>query len=205
MFHLYSFSSAKRAIGRESAFIVQVAKKYSVPASWIRAILLKEMTELNPLDPIADAAVKLYYLQYRLTGRVPRSSLPFLGKKDSSTGWGQIFGFVAIDAINRAADRKLTDYQELGLPVDHRLKKDSPDDLWLVWKRLNRDRYFNIEVCALNLLSCAEEMNGRSDVLSFSPEEIKRTFTRYNANVRSITQYGEKTFEYEREFQRQNV
>ena len=48
-------------------------------------------------------------------------------------------------------------------------------------------------------------MNGRSDVLSFSPEEIKRTFTRYNADVRSITQYGEKTFEYEREFQRQNV
>lgn len=205
MFRLYSFKTAKRAIKGESAFIRQVSEKYDIPASWIQAVLLKEMTELNLLDLLADLAVRAHYLYYRISGHEPRSGPLLLRKKDSSTGWAQIFGFVGIDVLNHAADRGRVSYGDLGIVTDHRLRKENPEDLWMIWKRLNRDRQFNIELCALNLLACAEEMNGRSDVRSFSEEETKRTFTRYNADVRHITRYGETTYGFHQEFSRETL
>ena len=81
MLELYSPQSAKKAIDRESDWICRVAEEFSVPASWIRAILLKEMTELNLMDLVADLAVRFYYLRFRLLGREPKSSGRFLGKK----------------------------------------------------------------------------------------------------------------------------
>lgn len=202
MVHLYSERTAKRAIDRESAVIRQVADKYHIPPSWIQAILLKEMTELNLLDLAADLMVYFNHLRFLVTGgRMSRRS-SFFGKLDSSTGWGQIFGFVAINALNRAVDQKLTDYTQQGFADDHRLSVDNPQDLWLVWHRLNRDRAFNIEMCALNLLACAEKMNGHTNLSAFTEEETKRTFTRYNADVRHVTRYGEETNEYHREYQK---
>ena len=205
MIRLYSRRRAEQAIERETPFIRETAEKYGVPVSWIKGILLQEMTELNMIDPLADLAVRFYYLRYHLFGRVPKSKGAFLGKNDSSTGWGQIYAFCAIDSLNFAADRGIARYEDFDLNPDRRLDKARPDDRWLIWKRLHGDRHFNIEMCALTLRSCAEERTGKQASPNFSPEEIKRTFTRYNADVRSITQYGEKTFEYEREFQRQNV
>ena len=203
MFRLYSERAAGCAIERESVFICGVAAEYGIPTSWIQAILLKEMTEIDLFDLAADLAVKAHYLWYRMTGRESQSRV--LGKRDSSTGWSQIFGFVAINALNRAVDRSITDYKALGIHANRRLQSENPDDLWLIWRRLNRDRHFNIELCALNLLACAEEMTGRTDVSTFSEEETKRTFTRYNANVRSITKYGVTVYDYTRRYWNQQL
>ena len=201
MIRLYSRGRAEKAIEQEAAFIMETAKKYGVPASWIKGILLQEMTELNILDPLADLAVRFYYLRYRLFGHVPNSKGPLLGKNDSSTGWGQIYAFCAIDALNFAADRGIARYEDFGMDPEHRPDRNSPDDRWLIWKRLNTDTHFNIEMCALTLRSCAEERTGKQASPDFSPEEIKKTFTRYNGNVPGISSYAEEAYRFYQEYQ----
>ena len=202
MFRLFSRRSAERAIEEKSAFIRETAAVYGVPASWIKGILLKEMTELNILDPLADLAVRFYYARYHVLRRVPKTKGTFLGKNDSSTGWGQIYAFCAIDSLNYAADRHIARYADFGLPEDHRMDKNNLDDRWLIWKRLNEDTHFNIEMCALTLRSCAEERTGKQAARDFSPEEIKQTFTRYNGNVPHISSYGEKAYLFYQQYEK---
>ncbi|MCR5088182.1 MAG: hypothetical protein K6C08_01550 [Oscillospiraceae bacterium] len=204
MFRLYSFRRARRAIEGEASFIGQVSEKYGLPASWIQAILLKEMTELDVFDLLADFAVRLYYFNCGIAGERKRfPNVP--GKRDSSTGWSQIYAFVAINALNFAADRGLADYADFGLNPDRRLDRDCPEDRWQIWKRLKSDRHFNIEMCALNLLSCAEERTGRTDTSTFSEEECKLTFSRYNGTVPHVTPYGETVWQYQREYRRESM
>ena len=75
----------------------------------------------------------------------------------------------------------------------------------MIWKRLNKDRHFNIEMCALTLRSCAEERTGRQAAPDFSPEEIKQTFTRYNGTVPQINAYAEKAYQYYQYYQEQTA
>lgn len=147
----------------------------------IRAILYREMTEIDLVDVLADAAV---YLS------------PGLLKKDSSTGYAQIYGFVGLNALNLAVDRGLTTYEEHGIHADHRLDPADPADVRMVWLLLSRDRKENIEFAAMNLLACADEMTGRTDFASFTEDELRLILTRYNANVRHVTKYGEDTYRY---------
>ena len=58
MIRLYSRPRAEQAIEREAPFIRETAERYGVPVSWIKGILLKEMTELNLMDLLADLAVR---------------------------------------------------------------------------------------------------------------------------------------------------
>ena len=205
MIRLYSRQRAEREIEGETPFIRETAEKYGVPVSWIKGILLQEMTELNMIDPLADLAVRFYYFRYHLLGHVPKSRGAFLGKNDSSTGWGQIYAFCAIDSLNFAADRGIACYEDVGLTSDRRLDKTRPDDRWLIWKRLHEDRHFNIEMCALTLRSCAEERTGKQASPDFSPEEIKQTFTRYNGNVPHISNYAEQAYRFYQNYQEHTV
>ena len=115
MFRLYSEESAKKAIEREAGCIHTAAEKCGVPEPWVKGILLQEMTELNILDPLADLAVRFYYFRYLLRGRLPGTGSLVLGKNDSSTGWGQIYAFCAIDSLNFAADRGIAGYEDFDL------------------------------------------------------------------------------------------
>ena len=202
MLKLYTEAASRRIIKRCAPLIRASSVKYGVPEGWIRAILFRELTEIDLLDLAADFAVRFYYFRYRLFRRLPSGS-GFFGKKDSSTGYSQIFAFVAIDAANFALDRGITDYAGMGICSDHRLDRYSPDDIWMIWRKLNRDKGFNIEMATLNLLSAAQEMTGRMDCPAFSPEETKLCFTRYNADVRHITTYGEQAYRYYLDFQGQ--
>jgi len=56
------------------------------------------------------------------------------------------------------------------------------------------------ENATLNLLVAADEVVGHTDFGSFSDDEIKLVLTRYNANVRHITAYGEEAFEHYKRF-----
>ena len=191
MLKLYSPQAAERMIRRHSGDIETIAARYGLPAACLRAILYKELTEIDLLDVVADALVK--FNQRRLDA--PVSGGGFLRKCDSSTGYGQIFGAVAIKAINFAADRGLTDYAALGLPADRRLDPQNMADLRLVWGQLHSDPVFNIECTALNLLAAAEEMTGRIDFPGYSKEELKLVFTRYNGNYKDVSPYGEAAYE----------
>ena len=190
MLKLYSARSAERILQRRSGGIEAIAERYGLPAACLRAILYKELTDIDLLDIVADTLVR--FNQRRLDKPVHGGG--FLQKCDSSTGYGQIFAFVAIDAVNFAADRGITDYAALGLPDDHRLDAGSMADLRLVWGRLHTDPVFNIACTALNLLAAAQEMTGRIDFAGCTPEELKLVFTRYNGNFKDVSPYGEAVY-----------
>ena len=62
---------------------------------------------------------------------------------------------------------------------------------------LRRNADWIDEVCIrYSVPNAAEEMTGRIDFASFSERELKLVFTRYNADVKYITSYGEQAYAY---------
>ena len=185
MLKLYGPKAAERILRRYDGTVRAVAARYALPAPFIDALLYTELVRIDLLDPLADAVVALNH----------RFGTALLGKRDSSTGFGQIFGFVAVNAANFAVSHGLTSYASLGLP-ERRLDPADSADVRLVWRHLNREPDFNIELSALNLLAAAEEVTGRMDFSSFTPDEIRRVYTRYNGTVPHITPYGEEAYRH---------
>ena len=184
MIQLISEHEATRILKKYEEHIRTVAERYNVPEAVIKAILFQEMTTIDAVDPIADFAVLL----------APRF------KQDSSTGYAQIFGYVGINAINFAVDRELATYESLGIASNHRLDPSNQDDVRTVWLKLYTDRKANIEIATLNIMAAANQMTGRIDFTSFSDDELKLVFTRYNADVKHVTPYGEQVFELYKAF-----
>ena len=177
---IYTQNQINNTIRKNADWIGRVSERYHIPPAAICAILRKEMEQINAVDLAADLVV----------------AAQLFSKKDSSTGPMQIFGKVGLRAVNFAVDRGLTTYAELGLSASRRLDENRPADVHAVWKRLRSDARANIEIAALNLLSCAEEMTGRIDFDSYTPDELKHIFTRYNQNTGMITEYGNTAYQY---------
>lgn len=182
---IYTQNQIESTIRKNADWIGRVSEHYRIPAAAICAIMQKEMEQINAVDLAADLVV----------------AAKVFSKKDSSTGPMQIIGKVGLRAVNFAVDRGLATYSELGLPASRRLDENRPGDVHAVWKRLRSDVRANIEIAALNLLSCAEEMTGRIDFDSYSPEELKHIFTRYNQNTAKITDYGNTAYRYYMDYQ----
>ena len=178
MMKTISSRRAEEIITKYSEWIDTVSNKYSIPAPAIKAILYVELIRIDVLDSVADIAVW--------------SDL--FAKKDSSTGYAQIFGSVGLKAVNFAVDRGLTDYEIIGLHTDHRLDAENQEDVRLVWDLLHTSPKANIEIGSINILCAADEMTGRTDFENFSERDYKLTFTRYNQNTREITPYGEEAY-----------
>ena len=207
MIKLYSSRAAERILCRYAGWIETLSSRYSIPVPIIQAVLFQEIIHMDLFDPLVDLLVRLnwqrLFMAARLRGR-RLSSVPgrkkkgrdLLHKLDSSTGYGQIFASVAINAVNFARDRGLIRHLPKPLTGDRRLKPDDPVDLFTVWRLLKRNVRFNLELSTLNLLSAAEETCGRPDFALFTPEEIKRVFTRYNGTCPTISPYGEETYRH---------
>ena len=204
MLKLYNSKKAARIIEQENGWIEALSHRYPLPPACVKAVLYKELRGIDIFDVVADWIVKANWTRYALwqclrrRGWV-RSAGPLLrcgvfGKRDSSTGYGQIFGYVAINAINFSLDRGLASAGSLDIPEDRRLSPDVPDDLRTIWYRLHNNAAFNIECVALNLLAAAEEMTGRIDFAHYTEEEMSLVFTRYNASVKHITDYGREAY-----------
>ena len=181
---LYSEKRILQILHKQKPWIRTLSKRYGVPSSVIQAVLFKEMSDIDLMDVLADLAV--------FSG--------LFSKKDSSTGYGQIFGAVALRAALEASKEGLASLDKLGVGP---LRAGNEKDVRRVWKKLFLDPRANIEFSTLNLLSCAKEMTGRRDFSSFSPEELKKTLTRYNASVDHVTAYGEKTYALVQRFEKE--
>ncbi|MBQ7737273.1 MAG: hypothetical protein IJT62_05495 [Oscillospiraceae bacterium] len=199
MIRLYSPARTERLLDGLSPRLREASERYGVPEACLRAVLYQEMTRMDVLDLPADWLVSLRHRLWRLRRSSPGGRELPPGKFDSSTGYAQIFAGTAIDAIRFACSRGLADPAALGF-AERLPDRSSPADLDRVWDRLHRDRDFNLVCCALNLLSAGEEMTGRVDFPGYTPEELKLVFTRYNANVRRITPYGEQVYELYRRY-----
>ena len=193
MIHLYSEQSAMQELRRFDGEIGRICRECGLPPAYLKAVLMMELTRMDILDPLADTLVAVNWAGAPLLRPSPDSGNP-LHKLDSSTGHGQIFSRVAILAINFARERGITT-QALS-DLKEGLDPTDPEDLRLVWRRLNRDTVFNLSCAALNLLRCAWQMTGRIDFDSYSPQETKLIFTRYNADVKSVTAYGEEAYSW---------
>ena len=198
MFRLYSTSMTERIIKRLTPRIRALSERYAIPAAVLQAVLYQEITKIDVLDIAADLLVRFNWLRLtlrgKLDGEMPTGLSPW-NKLDSSTGYAQIFARVGIDAINFALDRGLTTMEALKIPVQRRLDRDRPRDVRLIWRLLKRSKSFNLELAALNLLAAAEEKTGRIDFASFSPEELKLIFTRYNGTGKAVSAYGKAAYQ----------
>lgn len=169
---------AERILAEFEPLIAGLSERYRFPSELLQAVLFREMTMTDVLDPAADLVVA--------AGIFP--------KKDSSTGFGQVFGRTAINAINAAVAAGLTGFAALGLP-ERILDADDPHDVRKVWLKLWLEPAFNIEAAALTLLDAARQMTGRRDFDSFSEEELKLILTRYNSDTRTVSAYGQAVYE----------
>ena len=189
MLKIYGEKRIKRIIEGCGEWIKSIEERFGLPSAALKAILRQELSQIDLIDLAADRAVIVYWRFYRLFRRVPR-----FGKRDSSTGCAQVFASTAIDSLNFAFDRQLTDARSLGLIIDHKLQKTNPSDLCMIWQMLHRDRFFNVLCAALTLLAAADEMNGTIDFSRYTPRQWQLTFSRYNANTRQITRYGQQAY-----------
>ena len=194
MIKLYSIKKAQRIISARSDLIDNICALYCLPSACLKAIMLMEIPEIDLMDLLADATVRLNWLRYTFTHRYDpeRHTRNPLRKFDSSTGYGQIFSRVAIEAILFAESRGIPIFTN----VPGRLSPSRPEDLQRVWLRLHRDPVFNLSCSALNLLHAAFQMTGRIDFEHYTEDEMKLIFTRYNGNVKQVSAYGEKAFQY---------
>jgi hypothetical protein len=201
MLELYSPKKAKQIIASSEGQIQELCQSFGLPSPCLKAILYQELIQIDVLDLVADGFVRFYWWRYHLRKRLrfrrpePLLKIGPFGKRDSSTGYAQIFTYVALNAANYAADRGLASYQALGIHADHTLSRDEPEDLSMIWHTLVRDKRMNLALAALNLICAGEELNGHTDFEHYTPDEFKHMFTRYNANVKQITRYGEKAYQ----------
>lgn len=204
MIRMYSVKQIRKTISQYTPFLAELEEHYAIPVPVMQALLHQEMEGMDLLDPVADLVVRwnlTHSAKKHPGGMLPdgyekASRYHLFRKTDSSTGYAQIYAFVAINAINFAVTEGITTYEKLGIPADHTLHPRNVNDLWQIWQRLNREPQFNIEIAALNLLSAAKEKTGRPDFASYTPDEIKRIYTRYNGTSSAITEYGEQTYRY---------
>ena len=198
MFRIYSKEKARAIISGNSDLIKRICTSCRIPEAYLKAVLMMEIPAIDIYDYLADAAVSMNWLRYTLfqSYRPERHTKNPFRKYDSSTGYGQIFARVAIDAILFARSKGISLKTELPEIVS----SEQPEDLRKIWFRLKTDREFNLICCALNLYHCADQMTGNTDFYAFTSDEIKLIFSRYNGNVKTITAYGEKAYQYYQEF-----
>ena len=112
MLHLISPARAESIIERYEPKIREICGKYGMPPAVLKAVLYTEMIRIDLMDVAADLVVRL----------------GAFSRKDSSTGYAQIFGYVALNAANFAVDRGLASYASLGLGTSSGAKlHDSAD------------------------------------------------------------------------------
>ena len=119
MFQLYRNDSARKTVSDHSALIDSICASYRLPSAYLKAILLTELPEINVFDFLADSLVHFNWFRYTQfhAFRMERHTRNPMRKFDSSTGYGQIFSQVAIEAILFAQSRGIP----LFLGISHTL------------------------------------------------------------------------------------
>ncbi|MGW4730570.1 glycoside hydrolase domain-containing protein [Streptomyces shenzhenensis] len=138
-----------------------LARQLKLRKALIQAPVLWELRKLNPLDFAADEAVKAGL------------------KDDSSTGWGQIFAWVTIDARNYCMQQGIIN----GTPL-------TDDDIGAVWTQLNEDPTYNIRSVAYLTLYNAHQLGQSRPGLTTGLAETQALLARYNGTGDDAAQYG---------------
>lgn len=138
-----------------------LARQLKLRKALIQAPVMWELRKLNPLDFVADEAVKAGL------------------KDDCSTGWGQIFAWVTIDARNYCLQQGIIN----GTPLS------KTTDVRAVWNDL-QDPTYNIRSVAYLTLYNAYQLGAARPSLTTSPAETQALLARYNGTGDKAAQYG---------------
>ncbi|MQS35444.1 glycoside hydrolase domain-containing protein [Streptomyces katsurahamanus] len=138
-----------------------LARQLRLRKALIQAPVLWELRKLNPLDIAADAAVKAGL------------------DDDCSTGWGQIFAWVTIEARNYCTQQGIIN----GAPLT---SSDKPT----VWRNLNEDPLYNIRSVAYLTIYNAFQINKPRPDLTTSLADTQALLARYNGEGPNAEKYG---------------
>lgn len=137
-----------------------LARTLKLRKALIQAPVLWELRKLNLLDGLADEAVK--------------NGL----KDDCSTGWGQIFAWVAIEARNYCMQQGIIN----GVPL-------TSDDKRAVWNNLQEFEY-NIPSAAYLTIYNAHQLGIARPSLTTGQADTQKLLARYNGTDGRAEQYG---------------
>ncbi len=182
-------------------YITNYCNKYSVPKAFVQTILLRELWCVNATDYIADSFVieyfkRLQYMEKQGTLTSEEMDPNIWERTDSSTGLGQIFAYVAIEAYNLAID--------LGIVNDTKYDTSDWHDILYMWMFLKSDSSFNIKMVTLEMYHCAIDTGNSTDFYNYnySASQIKSIFSRYNGTGQAAQSYGEECYSYYEIFNR---
>ncbi|CAL9396436.1 hypothetical protein SUDANB6_01367 [Streptomyces sp. enrichment culture] len=137
-----------------------LARTLKIRKALIQAPVLWELRKLNPLDAIADEAVKNGV------------------REDCSTGWGQIFAWVTIEARNYCMQQGIINGTAL-----------TSSDTRAVWDNLQEPEY-NIPSVAYLTLYNAHQLGIARPNLTTSSADTQALLARYNGTGDKAEQYG---------------
>jgi peptidoglycan hydrolase-like protein with peptidoglycan-binding domain len=141
-----------------------LSRQLGMRKALIQAPVFWEMRQLNPADFAKDEAVKAGL------------------DNDSSTGWGQIFAWVAIEARNYCVEQGIINGQMLDLATQRHE----------VWTKLHEDQVYNISTVAYLTIYNAFQINLPRPGLNMSFADIQRILSRYNGEPSQVTEkYGQ--------------
>ncbi|EFL32624.1 conserved hypothetical protein [Streptomyces viridochromogenes DSM 40736] len=138
-----------------------LARQLRLRKALIQAPVLWELRKMNPFDVAADEAVKKGL------------------DDDCSTGWGQIFAWVTIEARNYCREQGIIN----GSPLTN-------DDIPTVWKQLNEDPTYNIRSVAYLTLYNAHQIGAPRPSLTTTPAQTQALLARYNGTGDDAAKYG---------------
>ncbi|MDC0768631.1 glycoside hydrolase domain-containing protein [Streptomyces sp. HD] len=148
-----------------------LARQLRLRKALIQTPVLWELRKLNPLDFAADTAVKAGV------------------KDDCSTGWGQIFAWVAIEARNYCVREGIINGPIL----------DRGRDLGSVWTQLNEDAIYNIKTASYLTIYNAHQISRPRPAPDTGEADSEQILARYNGPLTVDGKPNEPALEYGRQ------
>lgn len=178
--------------------ITEISQKYKVRKALIQTVFMWEGSCEGIDDVASDTAVQEYYdyknelekwenLSDEEKQNVKKPTEPTIIRKDSSTGFCQIFASTAINAYNYAIKR--------GYIVGETYDKTDWHTVFNVWNKLHTDVEYTIEMAALVLLHAADLVKISDITYEYSADDVKKVLARYNGTNDKAQEYGERNYQ----------
>lgn len=139
-----------------------LARQLRIRKALIQAPVIWELRQLNPTDFATDDLVKAGL------------------RDDSTTGWGQIYAWVAIEARNYCVQTGIINGTLL-----------TPADKERVWLSLHEDTYYNIRTAAYLTMYNAHQLDLVRPSLTTSAADTQAILGRYNGTGDAAQKYGQ--------------
>lgn len=185
--------------------ITYYCNRFAVSKELVQTILLRELWTLSAQDTATDAMVRTYFnykcsyedwenlpTVVRMLTSPPQPAGIML--EDCSTGIGQMYAYVAINAHNLAIDNRLIS--------GNKYNSDDWHHIYEFWCSLNNDDYFAIKMITLELYHCAEYANVFGPLYNLTENQIKAILSRYNGTGDAAVNYGKECYEYYKIFKK---